>query len=68
MINRLQAYLPAEAAEESAEESQRTAAGMKGKLQQYLHWAQRQIAEHPKVALGVGVALGVTLGWLSKRR
>lgn len=63
MINRVQEYLPS--ADENQHEQQ---SGVKGKIQHYLNWAQRKIADHPKAALGLGVVLGVTLGWLTKRR
>lgn len=29
--------------------------------------AERQIGEHPQIALGVGLALGLLLGWWIKR-
>lgn len=62
MINRLADYTTPAAEDKRREE------GDEGKFQHWFHWAQRRIAEHPKASLGVGVALGVALGWLIKRR
>jgi hypothetical protein len=33
-----------------------------------LGWVERQFAERPTLTLGLGLALGVTIGWLIKRR
>jgi ElaB/YqjD/DUF883 family membrane-anchored ribosome-binding protein len=33
-----------------------------------LQWLAQQIADHPGISLGVAVAVGVTLGWMIKRR
>jgi hypothetical protein len=31
-------------------------------------WVERQFAQRPTLTLGLGLALGVTIGWLIKRR
>lgn len=31
-------------------------------------WLERQFSERPTLTLGIGLALGVTIGWLIKRR
>ena len=31
-------------------------------------WLERQFAARPTLTLGIGLALGVTVGWLIKRR
>jgi ElaB/YqjD/DUF883 family membrane-anchored ribosome-binding protein len=63
MINRIADYQTS-----TAEEKKQREEGQDRTFQHWFHWAQRQIAEHPKASLGVGVALGVALGWLIKRR
>jgi ElaB/YqjD/DUF883 family membrane-anchored ribosome-binding protein len=37
-------------------------------LSQWSHGLRSQLAQHPKLTLGVGLALGVCIGWLIKRR
>jgi hypothetical protein len=31
-------------------------------------WLARQLGQHPTVTLGVGLVMGVAIGWLIKRR
>lgn len=39
-----------------------------GAVGRLLARAEQFIADYPKTTLGVGLALGVTLGWIIKRR
>ena len=63
IFNRLSDYTRPAQREERGEEGEDP-----GRIQHWLHWTQRCIAEHPKASIGVGVALGIALGWLIKRR
>lgn len=68
--NRVASYDPAirrppETASSTAADWQEQAR-MRG--QQALHQFERMISEHPKACIGIGLAVGVFLGWLVKRR
>ncbi|HUG89713.1 MAG TPA: hypothetical protein VML55_02695 [Planctomycetaceae bacterium] len=34
----------------------------------WTNWLEKQLADHPTWTLGIGLAVGVTIGWLIKRR
>ncbi|MBW3541180.1 MAG: hypothetical protein KY476_13005 [Planctomycetes bacterium] len=60
MINRLATYWTAGRRPEDESETAGPAA--------WLDWLETQLGRSPAATLGVGLLLGVTLGWLIKRR